>query len=348
MKTPKIPLTVPSHLLALLATGQIIRVGTRLIDSEGEVVGFLKETGEFALNIVGEFGAEIGAIIPIPGAAIVGAGVEKVAKVIDEIAEDAQLDRIEESLKITEIMSTIAATASVATLGVSVCGFAAVNRRLKRIDAKLDSFARQLQSLASTLDRLNLKWDVMSSAAISRASEMLDLSLKAENEARRADLLSRAVNDFSKGKHYYLKLVEDYDFWLDPTLPMDAAYELFSRAAVCSLGQIQAEFLLGDYEVSKQTCDDLTKEMRHLGAFEKQQVYQARTDRNQGRVGIDFEHLAKQVGQTRHRVDETISRMELFSMETDVVRKRGITPWEHVREHASSGDGLTIVSLIDQ
>jgi hypothetical protein len=99
---------------------------------------------------------------------------------------------------------------------------------------------------------------------------------------------------------------------------------------------------------AREAIGDLTKEMRHLGAFEKQQVYQARTDRNQGRVGIDFEHLAKQVGQTRHRVDETISRMELFSMETDVVRKRGITPWEHVREHASSGDGLTIVSLIDQ
>jgi len=40
--------------------------------------------------------------------------------------------------------------------------------------------------------------------------------------------------------------------------------------------------------------------------------------------------------------------MELFSLEADVAKNRGITPWEHVREHASSGDGLTIVSLIDQ
>lgn len=112
---------IPSEFESKVLSGEYIRYGTIIKNSAGKIVGHLKETGiESILKDM-----------KIPTNPL-SAGTE-VIKVASGIAQNFQLREMSKLLESMQLVNNIGAIASVATLGVSVAGFAVVTHKLNQL-----------------------------------------------------------------------------------------------------------------------------------------------------------------------------------------------------------------------
>jgi hypothetical protein len=107
-------------------------------------------------------------------------------KVILESAKD--LVEARPALEALQLLSGIGAMASVANVGISLAGFAAVLQRLQRIEGKLDQMLSTLDSLKQAVASLGVKTDTFLMARLASAKENLDRSIAATSEHERLEL----------------------------------------------------------------------------------------------------------------------------------------------------------------
>lgn len=178
-----IPMDPAAKFIADLASGKLIRYGAVLKEAgTGRIVGHLKETGDMG-SFLSSFVTSpfkvtnaviskvanvainpIGTAVDIGGHVINGYQIRGVQKSVTEVKE------LVEGLQLS---TNIAAIASVAGLGVSIAGFAIVNNKLKKMDAKIDRIAGDIGIIKSVLSDLSISWEAMSSARFQTAGETL-------------------------------------------------------------------------------------------------------------------------------------------------------------------------------
>lgn len=165
-----------------------------------------------------------------------------VAKVVQTTA---QLSKISSALETLQLVSTVGAVASVAGVAVSVAGFAAVLHRLDRIEGKLDQMLTSVDELKRAVSDVGGALDGFFMARLGQARESLDRSL-VSSERERLELARDARRLFQEAKHRYFELWKRADPWLTPQIPLLTVRELQGRYVACAVGELYAEFVIGD------------------------------------------------------------------------------------------------------
>ncbi|MFH0821792.1 MAG: hypothetical protein V2B18_03510 [Pseudomonadota bacterium] len=278
----------------------------------GDVVGILKETGDLAQTL--------GTLPLTPG--------DAVAKVFQATG----MAGIKESLQTLQIISSVGALTSVATLGVCAVGFMCINNRLKRLEGKLDEIMKEVKEIRREVERLNIRWDALTLAKLQTAGEQLSVAQESEKKSRRDNLLQTSSSTFAELNNYYYSILQHGNIWQNGRLPIDSAIELHSRFVVCSVGQLHAEFLLGDMSAFRATWKLVTNKMREIGRFDKKSAFRARADYMATHfITVGLNDLARHINNAYTLATENYARVETMIYEADYIEKRGIDPLRYVR-----------------
>jgi len=326
----KIPMQIPEQFLSRILNGELVRHGAILQDvASGQIVGHLKEAGKLGLVMsqlsMSPFGF-----------------VAEGANLISNGAQNIQLRKIQQTMGVLQVSSTIGAVASVASMGVSVVGFTVVMKRLKRVETKLDSVAGEIQSIRKVLNQCNLKWEAMTASKLTHASERLILAEEATT--RKSDLLIEANSKFSELRHYFYILLSQLKPTFNADLNIAQVRELISRYFVAAMGQLHSEFLLNDLNAYRKTLSLIHEQSKTLTGFTVLDVFRNRSD-SRPPLDINFDHkqLMDEVRGLKLYVTETVERIESSHVELEFLEQSHIAPVDYLEFLKNQESNLVLI-----
>lgn len=324
---------IPSGLKALYDAGQLRRYGAVLKDvSTGRYVGQLKE--------VGSLGQEIASLPVNP----LSTGVE----VLNLVGQNAQLSALMAAMGTVQLLSGVAAVASVANLGVSVAGFAIVLTKLKRMDAKLDQVLRGLDYVREQVEQANFTLDAIQLSELRAAADSLEKAEGATSASNRARLLGDASRLFAKQRHYYFLLLEKAALWEHPEVPIDAILEAHARYVAVAMGELQAEFLQGDMGAYRRSGEMIAGQHRPFAALDTAAVLRTRSDRaletgTAAHLKVLAPAVASQLSTARAVLKEDQARIETMSVEANYIERNKLDPYEYLSDLKRRPDGIVLL-----
>lgn len=324
---------IPSEFESKVLSGEYIRYGTIIKNSAGKIVGHLKETGiESILKDM-----------KIPTNPL-SAGTE-VIKVASGIAQNFQLREMSKLLESMQLVNNIGAIASVATLGVSVAGFAVVTHKLNQLEEKLDFTLEKVDRVLEIVENLNMKQEVLEFAEVKTASEQLHNALFTEDLKRRESLLTQANHTFHKYKNYYLKIAQDKSIWTDGKLPLEVANELYARYITCVMGQLYSEFLLGDLSCFRESWKEINKEVQNISKIDKIAILRSKSDINASQLfATNYDELVVKINNTNNILIETRKRVESMDYEAQYLLESKLSPFEYLKDLRSMESELVVIA----
>ncbi len=261
------------------------------------------------------------------------------------VKQTASLARLAPVLQSMQLISSIGALASVANLAVSAVGFDVVLRRLSRIDGKLDPLLGSVRTLQDALHSLHAEASALSLARLRAAGASLDRALSAEGEVSRRELAMRARNLFQDSRYFYLQLWNATDPWQNPDLSVDACLELEGRYVACLIGELQAEFILGDPGAIRHAATSGAKEVRTAMRLEPIRALRSRADAacQQGadtisRFDLEGPRLVNNLHVAGDATEWTARRIDGYAEEAELPRLLSMEPHEIMRA-ARDADG---------
>jgi hypothetical protein len=156
-----------------------------------------------------------------------------------------QLAHIHQTLKAVQTLATVGAVASVASLGVSVAGFAVVLSKLQRMDGKLDKVLSETAKIRSLAERLHVKIDALPVATLRSELEAVHMAWRYE-PTRRRESLQASVRTLTNLRHYYAELLANEEFCLQGTEGLLTLLDTHERLVAAAQGELFAEFLIDD------------------------------------------------------------------------------------------------------
>jgi hypothetical protein len=190
----------------------------------------------------------------------------------------ADISRLLPAIQSLQLVSTIGALASVANLGVSCVGFALVLQRLSRIEGKLDQLMGEVAVLRENVEAIHAHQSALSLARFHSAGESLERSLAAEGAPARRELALSARGLFQESKSLYLELWKRTQPWTTPQIPVQTGLEMQGRFLAAALGEIQAEFVLGDGGTHRRAVEDCATSLREHMAIDQVSAFRSRSD----------------------------------------------------------------------
>jgi len=323
---------IPDEFIAKVASGEYIRYGTIIKNSSGKIIGHLKEVG--LDSILKDF--------KIPTNPL-NVGTETI-KAVSGIVQNFQLKEMKSLLESMQLINNIGSLASVATLGVSVVGFAIVTSKLNQLETKLDVTLEKVDRVLEIVKELDMKQEILDFAEVKTASEQLHNALFTEDLNRRKDLLTQANATFHKYKNYYLKIAQDKSIWYDGQLPLEVAHELYARYITCVMGQLYSEFLLGDLSCFRESWKIIHKEITDISNIDKIKILRSKSDANSSELfGTNYDDLVNKIKNTKEILNETSKRIESMDYEAKYLIESNIEPFEYLKELRKMDNGLVLI-----
>jgi len=317
--------SIPSEFIVKVASGEYTRYGTIIKDGSGKIVGHLKEVGMD--SVLKNF--------KIPNNPLNG-GIE--------VIQNFPLKEMKNLLESMQLVNNIGALASVATLGVSVVGFAIVISKLNQLEEKLNVVLEKVDRVLEIVEELNLKQEVLEFAEIKTASEQLHNALYTEDVVRRKDLLTQSNTTFHKYKNYYLKIAQDKSIWYDGQLPLEVAHELYARYITCVMGQLYSEFLLGDLSCFRESWKIINEEVMDISDIDKIKMLRSKSDEKSSNLfAINYDDLVTQINNTKKILVETSNRIESMDYEAKYLLESNIEPFEYLKELRKMDNDLVLI-----
>ena len=325
--------SIPSEFMGKVASGEYTRYGTIIKDNlSGKIIGHIKEVG--MNSVLKNF--------KIPTNPL-SANAEAV-KAVSGVVQNFQVKEMQNVLESMQLVNNVGALASVATLGVSVSGFAVVTQKLNQLEEKLDVALEKVDRVLEIIENLNMKQEVLEFAEVKTASEQLHNALFTENIARRKDLLTQANNTFHKYKNYYLKIAQDKSIWYDGQLPLEVAHELYARYITCVMGQLYSEFLLGDLSCFRESWKVINREVADISNIDKIKMLRSKSDEKSFELfATNYDDLVTQVNNTQKILSETNNRIESMDYEARYLLESQIKPFEYLKELRKMDNGLVLI-----
>jgi len=330
-----IPFEIPAQFLPMVNAGEVVRYGALLRDAEtGRFVGHLKEAGKLGETL---------AALPV-------SPISSAVKIGSAISQHVQLANIQQVLNSLQLLSSVGAFASVAGLGVCVAGFAIMNHKLNRIDAKLDKVLGELAYVRQAVNELGFKWDTITMARMKSAIEAFSTAEATTKASQREQELLSSISTFRELRNYYLQLFNHADPFNRHDFPLHAGMEMFGRYTACCVAELEGEFLLNDANRFKVSHEKIMKEIDSEKVFNAQLIHRNRHD-SAIREGIEFDleqlddravNLIKEVVVNGK---ESIARLETFSAEMDYITANGLDPIEYKREIRELEDGIILLPV---
>jgi len=326
----KISMQTPEQFRSRIYNGELVRYGAILKDAaSGQIVGHLKEAGQFGKTL---------SQLPMSPFGFVGEG----ANLISNTAQNINLSKIQQAMEVLRVSSSIGAVASVASMGVSVAGFAVVIKRLERVESKLDSVAGEIQSIRKVLDQCNLKWEAMTASKLSHASERLIIA--EESTTRKSNLLIEANSEFSGLRHYFYILLSQLKPSFNADLDIEQVRDLLSRYFVAAMGQLHSEFLLDDLNAYRKTLSLIHEQGKTLADFTVLDVFRTRSD-SRPPLDINFDHkqLMDEVRGLKLYVTETVARIQSSHVELEFLEQSRIAPDDYLEFLRNQESNLVLI-----
>lgn len=323
---------IPNEFIAKVASGEYIRYGTIIKDNSGRIIGHLKEVGMD--SILKDFKIPMNPL---------NAGTEAI-KAVSGIVQNFQLKEMKSLLESMQLVNNIGSLASVATLGVSVVGFAIVTSKLNQLEKKLDISLEKVDRVLEIVQNLNMKQEVLEFAEVKTASEQLHNALFTEDSNRRKDLLTQANATFHKYKNYYLKIAQDKSIWYDGQLPLEVAHELYARYITCVMGQLYSEFLLGDLSCFRESWKIINKEVTDISNIDTIKILRSKSDENSSELfTTNYDDLVTQIKNTKKILVETNNRIESMDYEAKYLLDSNIEPFEYLKKLRKMDNGVVLI-----
>lgn len=273
-----------------------------------------------------------------------------------ETAKD--LVEVRPALEMLQLVSSIGAVASVANVGISLVGFAAVLQKLKRIEGKLDQMMMTLDGLRHAVASLGVKTDTFLMARLASAKENLDRSIAASSERERIELARDARRLFQEGRLRYLELWRHVDPWRSLELEIPTAMELQGRYVAMAIGELQAELILGDRGAFVHANRSAVTDLRQAMSLDPLKTLRLRSDAECERVGSKgytplhhagflsgtIERLATQLKLAEASTRESADRLEAFEADADLPAQLNL-PAHEVLRLLQEAPGIDIVAL---
>lgn len=305
--TPPFNFDYPEKFLTALAVGQIKRYGSIIKDTaSGKILGHLKE--------VGGIGLEISNLIPINPIGVV-------MNIASSISKSNGISKIKESLELLNLISSVGATSSIVSLGISCAGFSIALDRLKRMESKMDSTLERIESL---IGQNLFKTDAIAIAKIRRALNMLDDADNA-TESNKLIYINQAELDFKLMRNYFYVMLSQATPWLNTEFSLDAVVDLYNKYIICGMGEIASAFKRGDLKLAQSIARRFELEARTVSTFDIRRVYDVRLEVilknksviNQKACQLDLnnqiKYLVDMINETNHRIDSC--HHEFFMLE---------------------------------
>lgn len=323
-----IDFVVPFKFIPGLTAGTIIRTGVLLKDaSTGQIIGHLKEAGEVARSISN--------ISPFDPIGIAG-----------QIVQAHELGKIKESLEALQLVSSIGAVASVATLGICAAGFTVLYSRLNKLDEKLDTTLAGIASIKDTVNNLDFKWETFTISRLKTASDHLEIADLSSSNKSRDSHAGIARSMFSEMRNYYLSLLKGNSMWTNGEVPIMSAAEFYSRYILCCMGHLHAEFILNDIDAYENTLNIIRRDVKSASTFDQKLCFRNRHDLLTGGP-ITIERQANQIiidiKKCANIVTETNSRIDTMLVESSYIKKTGVTPREYAEEIRQQDSGVWVI-----
>lgn len=314
----------------------IVRYGAILKNSStGRIVGHLKETGDMARLISN---------LPLPPVTTLLNPVVLGIEAIDKVTKSIQIHglqksvaKVQETLEVLQLTTNVAVMSSMASLGISVAGFAVVNSKLNKIESTLDGVTEGIKEIQKSLKDAESRWDAMSTARLQRAAKYIISAEGADTHERRQELLKKAVDDFSLLKQYYSELLHAEGLFADVGISVEQLQELVARYTFCCMGLLHAEFKAGDLGTYSTFLREIEAEYLTFATFSPKSLYLERCD-NLDVLAIGHDHKAQSeslIGLSQYTA-ETVARIESHRVELEYVEKNHLTVDEYLtalREH---------------
>jgi hypothetical protein len=327
-----IPMEAPAKYIAEMAAGKVLRYGAILKDAgTGQIVGHLKETGQMSQLL-----SNI-ATLPLSSASIPIDVIGHAVTAYKINGVQNSVDQIQQTLQGLGLITNVAALSSIAGLGVSVAGFAAVNTKLNKIDTKLDGIADNVVAIKEVLKGLHEGWQAMSNAKLRKAAETILVAEQANSTERRLELAKDAVADFALLRQYYSNLLSAQGLFEDINLDVSHLHELTARYTFTCLGVLQAEFMTGDLGSYKKRLETICQEFPNLVNFSPKELFQARCDRLPAlTLDHDYQAHSDSLVALSCYSTETAARIESHMVELEYLENNNLTVPEYLealRDH---------------
>jgi len=322
-----IPFVIPAQFMAKVMSGEYVRYGGIIKDVvSGQVVGHLKEAGSL--------GNKLSVLSVNPYAAGIQAAMQTIqyadlSRQLHQLSQE--IPQIQSTLEGLQLITSVGALASVASLGVCVAGFSTINNKLKKVECKLDDIFGELSQVKKIAQRSEIKLDALSLGRLRAAAEELSHAEEADKEDERIEYARSAEDKFRKIKHYYSILMNegDYNAWNDPELPLPESLELHSRVIAAIQGELYASFLRGDFGAYRSVLEKNTKLAHAICHFDK-------TTALRNRVADSFFTNTKEVADAINRNHsialENFARIESMGAEASYVQRNNLTPIQYIKE----------------
>jgi hypothetical protein len=291
------------------------RVGAILKDkATGRIVGHVQEVGWHRL---------VDGVLGLNPMDLVADGIQIL-----------QLAKLQRTLDTVQALSTVSAAASVASLGVSVAGFALVLARLSRMDHKLDKVlvgSRELQQLSA---RLNVKVDAIQLSRLQAALEEVSMTPH-YGEQRRKESLGHSLRSFQDLRHYYAELLADAALTRVGTRDALALLDAHERMTAAAEGELFAEYLLdGNPQLVEQRWHRQREAFDRVAWRHPPDLYGLLEEADKANRSYLLTPASERAAVTRSIVGarkESMERLASFPSLTAELDRRGVAPLQYLQ-----------------
>lgn len=264
--------------------------------------------------------------VPIPGGNPLNLAVEAV--------QSGQLVMIQRTLNTVQSLATVGAVASVASLGVSIGGFAAVLTKLNRMDGKLDKMLAETARLRGIVESLNVKIDALPMSQLRARLEEVGMARRYDARRRR-DSLRDSIEKLAELRHFYGSLLASPDFCSLGTDNMLALADTHERLVAACQGELYAEFLLGGDPRVMADRWQLQQAVLRSVAWNSPERLHDLTAQGDREAGVYLVTRAEdRLGKVQAFVairEESIARLESMPLLTKHLADRGVTADEYMQ-----------------
>lgn len=241
------------------------------------------------------------------------------------------ITQIQSTLEGLQLITSAGALASVASLGVSVAGFASVKSKLEKLENKLDDVLGELSQLKKIVQRSEIKIDALSYSRLRAAIEELSIAEAADGEKECIEYARSAETKFRVIKHNYSILLKDDDYNVlgDPELPLPEALELHSRFIAAMEGELHACFLRGDFGAYRKCLQTNTELAQVICHFDKKAAYH---NRIAGSMLTETKLVATKIKEIHGIASENFARIRSMSTEVNFIQRNNLTPAQYLKE----------------
>jgi len=328
----RIPFDIPSQWMGKVLSGEYIRYGSIIKETaSGKIIGHLQEAG--GLGILQGFVSSANPLSAITG----------VINTVQLSDISKKLNAVMQQLDVLQLTAQVGAAASIIGIGVSVVGFKIIADKINHLESKVDVISKDIQWIKQSLGKLNAHQDAYNLAVLKQAGENLIYADITDDENNRIAFATRARDQFHLYRNYNHLLLQQEGALHNSNLSISGVADLVRNYEYCCVGELYADFLLGDSKVYGQRIEDIKREHAAILQFSPADVYDTRCDeRDVTDINFDFSGLQKGLTEISEQVAESQDRFDLLLLEKQYIDKHNIGLVEYQRELRDMEPGILL------